>query len=52
MNDSDTLKNRRLLIIDDNPSIPEDNRKILGGGGGQDAAFGDAKAMLPARTCR
>ena len=34
MNPTDTLKNNRILIVDDNPSIHEDIRKILGGDGG------------------
>jgi CheY-like chemotaxis protein len=33
MHHTNTLKNNRILIIDDNPSIHEDIRKILGGWG-------------------
>ncbi len=46
MSHSDTLKNNRILIIDDNPSIHEDIRKILGGQGERNEALGSTKALL------
>jgi two-component system cell cycle sensor histidine kinase/response regulator CckA len=46
MNHSDTLKNNRILIIDDNPSIHEDIRKILCGDGERNEALGSTKALL------
>ena len=39
MNHSDTLKNNRILIMDDNPSIHDDIRKILGGEGERNEAL-------------
>lgn len=41
-----TDTNRRILLIDDTPSIHEDFKKILAGGGGQDGALVDARAAL------
>jgi PAS domain S-box-containing protein len=46
MNHSDTLKNNRILIIDDNPSIHDDIRKILCGDGERNEALGSTKALL------
>jgi two-component system cell cycle sensor histidine kinase/response regulator CckA len=46
MNHSDTLNNNRILIVDDNPSIHEDIRKILGGQGERNEALGTSKALL------
>ena len=46
MNHSDALKNNRILIVDDNPSIHEDIRKILGGQGERNEALGTSKALL------
>jgi len=41
------VPNRRILVIDDTPSIHEDFRKILGGAQGQDeGALADARAGL------
>ena len=46
MNHSDTLKNNRILIVDDNPSIHDDIRKILCGHGERNEALGSTKALL------
>jgi two-component system cell cycle sensor histidine kinase/response regulator CckA len=46
MNCSDTLKNNRILIIDDNPSIHDDIRKVLCGNGERNEALGNTKALL------
>ena len=46
MNDSVTLKNNRILIIDDNPSIHADFRKILCQGQERNQALGATKALL------
>ena len=46
MNHTDTLKNDRILIIDDNPAIHEDIRKILGGRREHNEAFDSDKALL------
>jgi two-component system, cell cycle sensor histidine kinase and response regulator CckA len=46
MNQSDTLNNNRILIVDDNPSIHEDIRKILGGNGERNEALSSSKALL------
>src|ERR1017187_10272808 len=46
MNYSDTLKNNRILIIDDNPSIHDDIRKVLCGDGEGNEALGSTKALL------
>jgi signal transduction histidine kinase/DNA-binding NarL/FixJ family response regulator len=43
---AETLKNDRILIIDDNPSIHEDIRKILGRHEAQDQAFSANKTLL------
>ena len=45
MNHSNALKNNRILIIDDNPAIHEDIRKILSGGE-RNVALGSTKALL------
>ena len=45
MNHSDTLKNNRILIVDDNPSIHEDIRKILGGGGERNEALRQQQSL-------
>jgi PAS domain S-box-containing protein len=46
MNHSDSLRNNRILIVDDNPSIHDDIRKILCGNGERNEALGSAKALL------
>ena len=46
MNSTDTIKSNRILIIDDNPSIHEDIRKILGGQGELNEALVSTKALL------
>jgi two-component system cell cycle sensor histidine kinase/response regulator CckA len=46
MNNSDMLKNNRILIVDDNPSIHEDIRKILSDQGERNRAFDTTKALL------
>jgi two-component system, cell cycle sensor histidine kinase and response regulator CckA len=46
MNHADTLKNNRILIVDDNPSIHDDIRKILAGGGERNEALGSSKALI------
>lgn len=46
MNNSDALKNNRILIVDDNPSIHEDIRKILSDRGERNEAFDSTKALL------
>ena len=46
MSNSSQVVNRRVLVIDDNPSIHADIRKILGGRGPQNEALSDAKALL------
>ena len=46
MNPADTPKNNRILIVDDNPSIHEDIRKILVGGGERNEALGSTKALI------
>ncbi|HEX9046040.1 MAG TPA: response regulator [Verrucomicrobiae bacterium] len=40
------MKNDRILIIDDNPSIHEDIRKILAGAVGQNETFAASKSLL------
>jgi PAS domain S-box-containing protein len=42
----DLLKNDRILIIDDNPSIHDDIRKILGEREGSDETFNSSKSAL------
>ena len=46
MKHTNTLKNDRILIIDDNPSIHEDIRKILGDRMEQNKALDNNKALL------
>jgi PAS domain S-box-containing protein len=46
MNDSGMVQSNRILIVDDNPSIHEDIRKILCGQVERNEAFGNAKASL------
>ena len=46
MKTPDSLKNNRILIIDDNSSIHEDIRKILGGDGKRNEALANTKALL------
>jgi len=46
MNSTDTQKNDRILIIDDNPSIHEDIRKILGEQRKSNEALDSTKALL------
>ena len=46
MHHTNTLKNDRILIIDDNPAIHEDIRKILSGRGEHNEAFDSDKALL------
>jgi len=46
MNDDNLLKNNRILVIDDNPSIHEDFRKILAGGVEHNRSLEDVKALL------
>src|ERR1041385_6730479 len=46
MHQLDTLANNRILIIDDNPSIHEDIRKILLGKSSQNESLGSTKALL------
>jgi CheY-like chemotaxis protein len=46
MNNMDMPKNGRILIIDDNPSIHDDIRKILAGRKEQNAALDNNKALL------
>ncbi len=46
MSTSDTQKNNRILIVDDNPAIHEDIRKILGGHGERNEALDSSKALL------
>ena len=46
MHHMNTLKNDRILIIDDNPAIHEDIRKILTGRGEHNEAFDNDKALL------
>lgn len=46
MNDSPSKACHRILVIDDNPAIHEDIRKILCQRGSKDAALTDAKALL------
>jgi PAS domain S-box-containing protein len=46
MTSPDTLPHNRILIIDDNPSIHEDIRKILGDWGKTDATLDRDKARL------
>src|SRR5437762_378407 len=43
---TDLLMNQRILLIDDNPSIHEDFKKILGEPLAVDAGFANAKALL------
>ncbi len=40
------IENNRILVIDDNPAIHEDFRKILSGAGGADSHTADAEAIL------
>jgi two-component system cell cycle sensor histidine kinase/response regulator CckA len=42
--------NRRVLIVDDNPAIHDDFRKILGGAGPEAAEITDAEAVLFGRA--
>ncbi|HEY3861332.1 MAG TPA: response regulator [Verrucomicrobiae bacterium] len=46
MNNANENQKRRILVIDDNPSIHADVRKILGGRGERNAAIDNAKAIL------
>jgi len=46
MNDSVTLKNNRILIVDDNPAIHEDFRRILCRGQELSEALTSAKTLL------
>jgi CheY-like chemotaxis protein len=46
MSDTPSELNQRILIVDDNPAIHEDIRKILGSGGGEKAALRAAEAAL------
>src|ERR1017187_673566 len=46
MKHPDPIKNNRILVIDDNPSIHDDIRKILCGQGERNDALVDAKALL------
>ncbi len=46
MNPSALTQNNRILIVDDNPSIHEDIRKILNGPERPSEALGSAKALL------
>lgn len=46
MSVSSEVKNNRILVIDDNPSIHDDIRKILCGSDRDDRALLDAKALL------
>ncbi|HLP78736.1 MAG TPA: PAS domain S-box protein, partial [Candidatus Paceibacterota bacterium] len=39
-------RNRRILIVDDNPAIHQDFKKILGGSNSADTAFQSAEAAL------
>lgn len=43
-------ENRRILIIDDNPSIQDDFRKILGDGGGHHDSLSQKEAILFGKT--
>jgi two-component system, cell cycle sensor histidine kinase and response regulator CckA len=46
MSPVDTVKRFRILIIDDNPAIHDDIRKILPGSTETDRAFSDAKSRI------
>src|SRR5690349_16297105 len=46
MKNVNTLKNNRILIIDDNPAIHQDIRKILGGAGEQNSELAALKVSL------
>ncbi|MGB7747309.1 MAG: response regulator [Verrucomicrobiia bacterium] len=46
MHRTNTHRNDRILVIDDNPSIHEDIRKILGGREKQNEAFNSDKTLL------
>ncbi len=46
MSVSSEVKNNRILVVDDNPSIHDDIRKILCGSDRDDRALLDAKALL------
>ena len=46
MHHTNTLKNDRILIIDDNPAIHDDIRKILSGRGEHNEIFESDKALL------
>jgi PAS domain S-box-containing protein len=46
MNEQNNITNRRILIIDDNPSIHDDIRRILAPRSKPNAAMADAKAFL------
>jgi signal transduction histidine kinase/PleD family two-component response regulator/HPt (histidine-containing phosphotransfer) domain-containing protein len=46
MNVTSEIRNNRILIIDDNPAIHEDIRKILSGPSEVNEALADAKALL------
>ena len=46
MKDGNGMRNNRILVIDDNPSIDEDIRKILGGQGRRKTALANTKALL------
>jgi CheY-like chemotaxis protein len=52
MSDTATESNRRILIVDDNPAIHEDIRKILGATSGDKAALKAAEAELFAGRTR
>ncbi len=46
MNNPCPLKNNRILVVDDNPAIHEDIRKILCGPSQESAELADTKALL------
>jgi two-component system, cell cycle sensor histidine kinase and response regulator CckA len=46
MNEISDIRNNRILVVDDNPAIHEDIRKILRGPSEVNEALADAKALL------
>ena len=46
MKTTEPLKNNRILIVDDNPAIHEDIRKVLNGEGKRNEALASTKALL------
>src|SRR6185503_2483327 len=46
MNNSAASKNRRILVIDDNPTIHEDFRKILAFSSGEEGDYDDLRAEV------